>query len=383
MNTKLGGSTRWIGAVILVILWLGSVAISGFLGGFIALQTQKTAPVVDDNAVAAQDKGSFSVSQLASSSDALTQPSALSVTDIYNQTTNAVVAISTESTLYNVFGQPSRTASAGSGFIISSDGYIVTNSHVIEGASTIKISLADGSTSTARLVGQDSISDIAVLKIDANGLPTLTLGDSNTLAVGNQVIAIGNPIGELANTLTVGVISAMGREINIDGTPLNMLQTDAAISPGNSGGPLINSAAQVIGINTAKSTANGVEGIGFAIPINDAQPVIEDLINQGYVSGRPQLGVSLAEVRQPFFNPYGLQQGVYVSTVDPGGAAERAGLQAGDMLVAIDGQAITSSSDLTAIKNQYTAGDTVTVTILRDNQQKQLSLTFDEDTSGQ
>ncbi len=303
----------------------------------------------------------------------------LTLSQLYEKCNPAVVAISTEVSVRNAFGQYATQATAGSGFVISEDGYIVTNNHVIDGASTIRVILYDGVTYDATLVGRDAAADLAVLKIKPDSkLTALEWGDSGTLKVGDSVAAIGNPLGELANSLTSGVISALDREINIDGTPMHMMQTDAAISPGNSGGPLINMYGQVVGVNTAKSSGDGVEGLGFSIPINEARDVIEQLIQYGYVQGRPQLGISIEDVTAAISRYTGLSEGVYVVSVTAGSAADKAGIQAGDVIVAVGEVKITSSAELLTEKLKYKAGETVPFTVMRSNQSHTLSVTFDE-----
>lgn len=300
---------------------------------------------------------------------------------IYSDYVNAVVGIASESTGRNVWGQTVTQASAGSGFIITSDGYVVTNYHVIEGANNITVQLHDGSEYPATVVGyENSNCDVALLKIDAQDLPTVSIGDSSSICVGEQVCAIGNPLGELTFTLTVGYISALNREVNTDGSPINMFQTDAAINAGNSGGPLFDMDGNVIGITTAKysgSTASGatVEGVGFAIPINDVMAIIDDLTQYGYVTGKPYLGVSVADSA---YYGQNLPAGAYIAEVVDGCAAQKAGLQVGDVIVGVGGSVVGSRSDLQTALSAFKAGDTVDVTVYRDGQYLKLSLTLDE-----
>lgn len=335
---------------------------------------------VDDptGAPAPSDPGSQgTVDQLA----AITNPSGkeLTIPEVYNKCDSAVVAINTQSTGVNVFGQTVAQASAGSGFLISQDGYVVTNHHVISGATDITVMLNDGQEYAATVVGSDKTTDLAVLKIEGSGFTYLELGDSNRLVVGEQVIAIGNPLGELANSLSVGYISALARTVNIDGDPMIMLQTDASVSPGNSGGPLINLYGQVVGIVSAKSTGSGVEGLGFAIPMNTAIDIINALIDNGYVTGRPYLGVSVQEYSSN--NMYNLTPGLYIMSVDSGSCAEKAGLKPGDRVISLGGNKIGSTSDLKAYKLTFRAGQTTQIVVMRDGQELTLDITFDEDTS--
>lgn len=259
---------------------------------------------------------------------------------------------------------------SGSGFIIREDGYIVTNQHVIEGATEISVILNTGDEYTATLVGADSKSDLAVLKIDATGLPAATLGDSSNVVVGEMAVAIGNPLGqELAGTVTAGVISATNRTMSVDGKVYNLLQTDAAINPGNSGGALVNSRGQVIGINTIKLSSDDVEGLGFAIAISEAKPIIDDLMNNGYVSGRPLVGITVQETRN----------GLSVYSVSPDSGAAKAGIQQGDLIVKADGQAITTSAALNEIRDKKSPGDTLTLTVIRGGELQDIPVVLTEE----
>ena len=307
----------------------------------------------------------------------------LTMPEIYAKNVPATVGITTELVTTNFWGQNVKGAAAGSGFVVSKDGYILTNYHVINGATAIQVAFVDGTTYPATLVGGEPSNDIAVLKIDATDLPTVTLGDSDNLVVGEEVCAIGNPLGELTYTFTGGYVSARDRVITMEnGETMNMLQTDTAINPGNSGGPLFNSYGEVIGINTAKYSSNGssgsVEGIGFAIPINDVKDMVTDFIEHGYVTGRPSVGVLMDNVSQDATLRYGIPAGAYITAVLPGSCAETSGLKPGDIVTAVDDTAVTSSEQLkSAIKN-YKAGDEVTFTVYRDGKNDTLHLTLDE-----
>ena len=275
--------------------------------------------------------------------------------------------------------------SQGSGIIISADGYIVTNEHVISGATSIKVVLQDDSEYNATLVGSDERTDLAVLKIDATGLTPAEFGNSDQMQIGEQVIAIGNPGGlELAGTVTVGYVSAVNRSITTtNGNTVNCIQTDAAINPGNSGGALVNTYGQVIGINSQKIAATDYEGIGFAISINEAQPIINDLIQYGYVRGRVVMGITMQMIDQTYAAIYGYQPGIGVVSVEAGSPAEEAGLVAGDIITAIDGQSITTQEELNTLLEQYSPGDTITLTVYRqsvrgDGQELSMELTFAE-----
>ena len=302
----------------------------------------------------------------------------LSLTELFIGADPAVVAISTETTGRNAFGSIVTLPAAGSGFIISADGYIVTNNHVVEGATAISVLLNDGATFPAELVGRDPVSDIAVLKIDAKGLSYLTWGDSDNLQVGEQVAAIGNPLGEFANSMTVGYISALDREINIDGTPRNMLQTDAAVNSGNSGGPLLNLKGQVIGVVTAKSSGSNVEGLGFAIPSSKAVSAVKSLISIGasdgfgYVRKQAIIGVSVSTYEDDD------QPGVRVESVNSGGAAEKAGIEEGDVIISANGAAVATVNELKSVINDFFPGDKLVLTILRDGAKIDVTVILDE-----
>ena len=303
----------------------------------------------------------------------------LTMSQIYALYADATVGISTESSSTNVFGQITSVAASGSGFIITQDGYIVTNYHVIEDANTVTVTCYDGSKYDAKIVGYDSDADIAVLKVEATGLSTVVIGNSDNTNVGETVAAIGNPLGELTYTMTSGIVSALDREINIDGTPYNMMQIDAAINPGNSGGPLFNTYGEVIGIVTAKYSDSSVEGLGFALPINDVTALITEIMENGYVAGKPYMGISATTMTSDAAARYNMVEGAYVYTVESGSCAEKAGLKSGDIITAMNDTKITSLSDLIAAKREYKAGDTVALTVSRDGTSLKLSLTFDEE----
>lgn len=309
---------------------------------------------------------------------------------LYAANVNSCVGITVSTTTTNYWGYTSTSAASGSGFVITQDGYIVTNYHVIEDAVkdssvTITVSFYNGDSYTAKLVGGEKDNDVAVLKIDAAGLAAVTLGDSDKLSVGQLVAAIGNPLGELTYSLTDGIVSALDRIITTgsgrDSTTLNMLQTNCAINPGNSGGPLFNSYGEVIGITTAKygSSASGttVEGLGFAIPINDVKDIVSDIIQHGYVTGKPYMGIRMDSVPSSA-QQYGVSAGAYIQSVASDSCSEKAGLKQGDIIVALDETAIDSSSALQAAVSTYRAGDTVKLTVIRDNQELELTITFDE-----
>ena len=303
--------------------------------------------------------------------------------EVYAANVNSVVSINVTGTSgTNFFGQTVQTASSGSGFILTKDGFIVTNYHVVKDADQVKVTLYNGDEYEAKYVGGDEDYDIAVIKVEAADLPTVTLGDSSNLNVGDRVLAIGNPLGELTFSMSGGMVSSVNRTINVSGTPFNMIQTDASINPGNSGGPLFNQYGEVVGIVSAKYSSTGnesVEGLGFAIPINDVFAMIEDIMTNGYVTNKPYLGVSAGTMTQQMAAQYryDITSGVFIYSVEEGYAAEKAGLQMGDVITKVDDHDITSLEDLTAVKKQYSAGDTVTLTVYRSGESITVELTWD------
>ena len=304
----------------------------------------------------------------------------MSASQIYEKNLGSVVAV-TCSVVSGGIGQSYQGTSAGSGFIISEDGFIVTNYHVVEGATSVTVTLADGRKFGCLVRGFDETNDVAVLKAETTGLTPVTIGRSSELKVGDPVVAIGNALGELSFSLTAGNVSGIDREITTDGTILNMLQTDAAINSGNSGGPLFNAKGEVIGITTAKysgTTSSGasIEGISFAIPIDDVIGMIGDLRDHGYVTGA-YLGVSVSDV-DPAAQSYGVPAGAYVHEVVPGNCAAKAGMQAGDIIIELGGYTVTSLNTLSRALRNFDAGDTSTVTVWRGGQQIVLTITFDE-----
>ena len=308
----------------------------------------------------------------------------MSDAEVYAANVNSVVSINVTGTSgYNFFGQPVQSASSGSGFVLTSDGYIVTNYHVVENAETVKVTMYNGDECDAQYVGGDEDYDIAVIKIEATGLQAVTLGNSENLNVGDHVLAIGNPLGDLTFSMSGGMVSSVNRTINVDGTPFNMIQTDTSINPGNSGGPLLNSYGEVVGIVSAKyssygSSGESVEGLGFAIPINDVISMIEDIMTNGYVSNKAYLGATIGTLTSSMAQQYryDISQGAFVYSVEDGSPAAQAGLQLGDVITAIDDTEITSLEDLTAAKKAYSAGDTSTLTVYRQGETVTLELTW-------
>ena len=306
----------------------------------------------------------------------------MSPAEVYASTVNSVVSINCSAVSTNIFGQQTESAPSGSGFIYTADGYIVTNQHVVANASSINVTLYNGDTYPATLVGSDSDYDVAVLKIDAKDLPAVTLGSSTDVNVGDTVMAIGNPLGELTFSMSQGIVSCVNRAINVEGTPFNMIQVDASINPGNSGGPLMNLYGEVVGIVSAKysSYANTtVEGLGFAIPINDVQSIIKDIIENGSVGNKAYMAITAGTMTQQMAAQYKINatEGVFVYSVEDGGAGDKAGLKLGDVITKLNDTQITSMEDLSAAKKGFKAGDTVTLTVLRDGKEITTQLTFD------
>ena len=306
----------------------------------------------------------------------------MSPAEVYASTVNSVVSINCSSVSTNIFGQSVQSASSGSGFIITQDGYIVTNHHVVSGASSVTVTLHDGREYPATVVGSDSDYDVAVLKINATDLQPVTLGNSSNVNVGDSVLAIGNPLGELTFSMSQGIVSCCDRAINVDGTPFNMIQVDASINPGNSGGPLMNLYGEVVGIVSAKYSSYSdttVEGLGFAIPIGDVQAIITDIMENGQVTDKPSFGITAGTMTEQMAAQYQIEQksGAFVYSVNKGGAGEKAGLRMGDVITKVDSTDIASMEDLTAAKKGHKAGDTVTVTYFRDGSSHTTSLTFD------
>ena len=309
--------------------------------------------------------------------------SAMTDAEVYAANVNSVVSINVTGTNgTNFFGQPVKTASAGSGFVLTKDGFIVTNYHVVKNADTVKVTMYNGDEYDAKYVGGDEDYDIAVIKVEAADLQAVTLGDSDKLNVGDHVLAVGNPLGELTFSMSGGMVSSVNRAINVSGTPFNMIQTDASINPGNSGGPMFNQYGEVVGIVSAKYSSNSnnsVEGLGFAIPINDVFAMIQDIMTNGYITNKPYLGITGGSMTEQMAAQYryDIKEGVFVYSVEEGKAAQKAGLQMGDVITKVDDHDIRTMEDLTAVKKQYAAGDTSTLTVYRGGQSITVELTWD------
>ena len=380
---KFNGKRVARSAVALVL-----AAAMGFAGGFVGAKFGGSGKVVIQQVAPSSTADSASGSD-SSITAASSSGSSLTTEQVADLVSPSVVVITTEQVVYSQwswYGQNQVESGAGSGVIISSDGYILTCAHVVDGASTITVTIGDKDY-TATLVGEDTTSDIAVIKIDADGLTPATVGNSDSLKVGQSVMAVGNPLGELGGTVTGGMISALNRSVTIQGSSsvntMSLIQMDASVSPGNSGGGLFNMNGELVGIVNAKSSSSDAEGLGFAIPINDAIKVAQELLENGYVTGRPYLGITYLAVTdaqtasQLGVNAYG----VYVVEVVKGGPAEKAGLQAGDRIVSMDGSEVATQSDLGTLMQKHAAGDTLSITIARDGQMQTVNVTLGEKTA--
>lgn len=356
-------------AAMLIVSILCSAAL-GFGGGYLANNMNKTS------------SGSININKVeASNTSSSGKSTANTTSDIVKKTADSVVEIATEGVKTGSFAQQYVVKGAGSGVIISEDGYIITNHHVIEGANSVTVTLRDGNTSyTAAVIGSDSDNDIALLKVDAKGLTPATFGDSSKLAVGDYVVAIGNPLGELGGTVTDGIISALARDVTIEDQNMTLLQTNAQISPGNSGGGLFNANGELIGIVNAKDSATEVEGIAFAIPINNVLDIIDDLKSYGYVTGKIDLGMQLTDITSKdtaFY--YGVNQtGCYVLSVTRGSNAETAGFTTGDLITKVNGTSVSTSADVEKALENSKVGDNVKFTVYRNGTTKDLSLILAE-----
>ena len=378
--------------LILVILLSGIVGILGTMNIklFAQLKTQK----LEDNAMTFTDQGQIAsyfldpsestdttearesnsanidLQQTPESAENYAEEDALSWQEIYDRNIVSVVSILCDN-------------STGTGVVLTADGYIITNSHVVEDAGTVRVRLTDGEEYPAMIIGSDAVSDLAVLYIECNGLTPATFGNSDSLRVGDAVAAIGDPMGvQFHGTMTDGIVSAINRNVTVSGRTMTLIQTNAALNSGNSGGPLINCYGQVIGINTMKISAfaasSGVEGLGFAIPSTTVKEISEQLIRQGYVSGRPDIGLEGESVSSFYQYYYHMPSGLYITHVDTGSDAYEKGIEYGDILISINNQRITDMDSLNTVLYAHNAGDTVNVVIYRSGKQYSLTLTLHE-----
>ena len=357
-------------AVALAVTMIFSCGL-GFGGGYLANKMNTTT------------SGSLNITKVSSdggASTATNTSTANTTSEIVKKTADSVVEISTESVVTGSFARQYVQQGAGSGVIISQDGYILTNNHVIDGANSVKVRLRDGTEYDATIVGSDASNDIALLKVSATNLSAATFGDSSSLAVGDYVVAIGNPLGELGGTVTDGIISALARKVTIDDTQMTLLQTNAQVNPGNSGGGLFNANGELVGIVNAKQSATEVEGIAFAIPINNVLDILSDLKEYGYVTGKVDLGIEFTDITSDetaFY--YGVNRiGCYVLSVSSGSNAEKAGITRGDLVTKVNDKDVSTSADINSALEKAEVGDTVTFTVNRRGTSKTISFVLEE-----
>ena len=367
---KKRGAGKRILAGVLALVLVAAVSFGGGYAGYL---------------VASKNGGQTVMYQAAPSGSATsTSSSTGSLADVASAVSPSVVVVTTEQLVTNNYfwGGQQVLSGAGSGVILTTDGYIVTNYHVVEGAQQVTVTLHDDSTYTATVVGADQQSDIALLKIEATGLTPAVLGDSDNVQVGEVVIAVGNPMGTLGGTVTDGIVSALNRDISVEGNEMTLMQTSAAISPGNSGGGLFNTNGELVGIVNAKYSDEDAEGLGFAIPVNTMKTVVQDLLENGYVTGRPALGITVITVGDvQTAMQYGVSSlGVYVNSVDAGSGAEAAGMKAGDRIVSIGTQLVETTDDVTNALKSYNVGDVVEVQVDRGRELITLQVTLGEKT---
>ena len=378
---KKGGKAGKVVALLLACALVGGG--SGFGAAALmqknaAAQPQSTTQAASDASVMLEGKRQTAALQVAS----IDTGTVLTPSEVYAQNVNSTVGITTSITT-NYFGYQTTAAAAGSGFILTQDGYILTNYHVVENSNSIKVTAYDGTSYDAQLIGYDESNDIAVLKVDATDLTPVVLGDSDTLNVGDTVVAIGNPLGELTFSLTTGAVSALNRPVTFStGTTMNLIQTDCAINSGNSGGALFNLYGEVIGITNAKysssssSSEASIDNIGFAIPIDQVRSIFESIITNGYIV-KPYIGVTVSDVSSES-QSYGLPQGAAVRSVTENGPAAEAGLQENDIITTVNGETVTGSNDLVKLVKASAAGDTLELTVYRQGQTLTLTLTVGE-----
>ena len=342
-----------------------------------AAQPQSTTQTSSDASVMLEGKRQAAALQVAS----VDTGKVLTPSEVYAQNVNSTVGITTSITT-NYWGFQTTSAAAGSGFILTEDGYILTNYHVVENSNSITVAMYNGDTYDATLIGYDESNDVAVLKVDAEGLSPVVLGDSDNLNVGDSVVAIGNPLGELTFSLTAGLVSAKDREVTLSNSlTMDLIQTDCAINSGNSGGALFNLYGEVIGITNAKyssssSSSASIDNIGFAIPINHVLSIVKSIIEKGYIS-KPYVGVSVSDVNQQT-QLYGIPAGAAVQAVSDGSPAAEAGLQAGDVITRVNSTEITGSSDLVSLVSEAAIGDMLTMTVYRQGSTMELTVTVGE-----
>ena len=384
-----GGRAAGIVCAVLAAALLGGFCGAAFTGSRLNTRIEAVETKLAERE-AAEQQAMLEAEEVKADTDVGTSDEVLfsdvvSPADIYEMATKQVVGIRTEITMTNFFGMTSSGAVSGSGFIISDDGYVLTNYHVVKEADKGKLDVQvltyDGTAYNATIVGTEASNDVAVLKIDAEGLSAASFGNSDVIRVGDTVYAVGNPLGELEFSMSTGHVSAKDRVITTqENESINMFQIDAAVNEGNSGGPVYDAGGSVIGIVTAKYSDTGVEGLGFAIPINDVKSIADDLINKGYVTGKAFMGVSVETRYNAMYSQYyGMPLGAYVAEVTAGSAAETAGLQKGDIITAIGEYAVEDYSDLKTALRHFSAFDTTELTVYRAGEELHLSIVFDEE----
>ncbi len=378
-----GAGKRVLAAVLVAALVIAGCGITAmFMNAQDGKQDRRIDALLEEMELLQQEikKNSYTGNGNSVSGTPNTSADGLTPGQVYAKNVDSVVAITSQITSSG-FGQSTQAVSSGSGFILSEEGYVVTNYHVVEDASSVTVTLNDESEHAAEMVGYDSSNDVAVLKIEAEGLQAAVLGSSDDLIVGDQVVAIGHPLGAETPTLTVGFVSAKDQSITTDGTIINMLQTDAAINSGNSGGPLFNMKGEVVGITTAKysgTTNSGasIESIGFAIPMDDVAKKVQDLIDYGYVTGA-FLAVYVQEMDESVLDAYGFPEGAYVKEVIPGGCAQKSGVRAKDTIVAVGNYKVDGINSLSRALSKFNPGDKTTVTVWRAGVEITLDITLD------
>ena len=377
-----GLGKKLLAAALAVVLVAGSCGITALLvNNHWENRTQQMNAAFNKKISELQQQINSGTTQVPIPGNAVASGDLMSPSQVYAANVDSVVAISSTVQSSSIYGVTEGTAT-GSGFILTEDGYVVTNHHVVAGATSVSVITHDSKEYPATIVGTEDANDIAVLKIEATGLPAVTVGSSDNLIIGDMVVAIGNPLGELTSTQTVGYVSGKDRDVTTDGSIMSMIQTDAAINSGNSGGPLFNMYGEVVGVTTAKYSGTSgsgatIEGIGFAIPIDDVKGMISDLIDYGYVTGA-YMGITVSNTDEESASMFGLPIGAYVMSVEKGGSADRAGIQPKDIIINLGGQEVKGITTLTRALRSFKAGDTTTVTIIRSGGQMELEITLDE-----
>jgi len=377
-NEKTNNKYKILSFILAIMLFISV----GFTAGVIFERNTNTTEIAQTEKIVESntEKKNVSYADTVSVNNINNNSTSYSIADIVNLTSNSVVEIATETVVNGRYIRQYVAEGAGSGVIISEDGYIVTNNHVIEDATKIIVKLKNGEEYEAKLVGTDVDTDVSVLKIEATDLKPAVFGDSDMLQVGELAIAVGNPLGELGGTVTDGIISALDREIDLGDTIMNLLQTNAAINPGNSGGGLFNGRGELIGITVAKSSGTDVEGLGFAIPINDVKKCVEDIKTYGYVKGKIQLGLNLIEIDNVYdAMMYRVSStGVYVQSVTDDSSAEKAGVEIGDRIIEFNGIEVDSYSTLKKAINKGEVGEIVEMVVVRNGREKILKIYLSE-----